>query len=255
MKQIPNIITLLNLFFGCLAVLFALQTDSIIIKLDEDYNTSFNIPEKLVWAAICIGIAACIDFLDGFVARWLKASSSLGKQLDSLSDVVSFGVAPSMIIYQLLRISFARQENGLEISIILLVPAFIIACSAAYRLAKFNIDESQQYNFKGVPTPAIGLLIASFPLILFYNSMPQIANFFANKWFLYGVIISLSWLMLTNIPMIGLKFMSYKFKDNIPKVILASIAVISAIFLHWLAVPVIFISYILISLFTKKSIA
>lgn len=256
MKQIPNIITLLNLFFGCLAVVFALQTESVIIYLNEDYNSSFNIPERLTWAAICIGIAAVVDFLDGFVARWLHASSEMGKQLDSLSDVVSFGVAPSVILYQLLRFSFAREENGLETSITWLLPAFLLGCAAAYRLAKFNIDKSQQYNFKGVPTPAIGLLVASFPLILHYNaSFFGIGNLFINKWFLYALILLLSWLMLSDIPIIGLKFSNYTLKDNFPKLALAAIAIVAAIFLHWLAVPVIFISYILISLFNKKSIA
>src|SRR6185437_4285729 len=138
MKQIPNIFTLLNLFFGCMAVVFALQTNSIIFYMNDQYNTSFNIPEKMSWAAICIIIAAVIDFLDGFVARLLKATSEMGKQLDSLSDVVSFGVAPAVILYQLLRFSFAREENGLNISIVWLLPAFILSCAAAYRLAKFN---------------------------------------------------------------------------------------------------------------------
>src|SRR5664279_4127692 len=118
MKQIPNIFTLLNLFFGCMAIVFALQTDSVIIYVNDEFNSSFNIPEKLSWAAICIIIAALIDFFDGFVARLLHSASSLGKQLDSLSDVVSFGVAPGIIIYQLLRLSFAREENGLDISIV-----------------------------------------------------------------------------------------------------------------------------------------
>ncbi|MEO6894485.1 MAG: CDP-alcohol phosphatidyltransferase family protein, partial [Ginsengibacter sp.] len=112
MKQIPNIFTLLNLFAGCMAIVFALQTNSVIFYLNDQYVSSFNIPEKLSWAAICIIIAAVIDFLDGFVARLLKATSEMGKQLDSLSDVVSFGVAPSVILYQLLRFSFAREENG-----------------------------------------------------------------------------------------------------------------------------------------------
>ncbi|HEV8079836.1 MAG TPA: CDP-alcohol phosphatidyltransferase family protein, partial [Chitinophagaceae bacterium] len=137
MKQIPNIFTLLNLFFGCLAIVFALQTESVIIYVNDEFSgSSFNIPEKLAWAGIFIFIAAIIDFLDGFVARLLHATSLIGKQLDSLSDVVSFGVAPAVIIYQLLRLSFAKEENGLDVSIIWLMPAFILSCAAAYRLAK-----------------------------------------------------------------------------------------------------------------------
>jgi CDP-diacylglycerol--serine O-phosphatidyltransferase len=103
MKQIPNIFTLLNLVFGCIAIVFALQTNAVNIYQGEDLTTSFNMPESVTYASICIGIAALIDFLDGFVARIFKATSELGKQLDSLSDVVSFGVAPAIILYQFLR--------------------------------------------------------------------------------------------------------------------------------------------------------
>lgn len=250
--SIPNIFTLLNLFFGCMAIVFTLQTDSIIIYVNDEFNSSFNIPEKLTWGAICIFIAAFIDFLDGFVARLFHATSSLGKQLDSLSDVVSFGVAPAAIIYQLLRFSFAREENGLNISILLLVPAFIISCAAAYRLAKFNLDESQAIIFKGVPVPAIGLLVASFPLILHFNTWVAINNLLINKWFLYFLILVLSYLMVSNIRMMSLKFVDFSIKNNIPKIILLVIGILAAILVHWIAVPVIFISYIIVSLTTVK---
>ncbi len=251
-KQIPNFFTLLNLFFGCMAVVFALQTSTVVFYVNEEFNSSFNIPEKLTWAAICIIIAAVIDFLDGFVARLMKATSDLGKQLDSLSDVVSFGVAPGVIIYQLLRFSFAREENGLNISILWLVPAFILSCAAAYRLANFNLDESQALSFKGVPVPAVGLLVASFPLILHFNTINSINNLLINKWFLYSIIILLSYLMVSNIRMMSLKFPDFSFKNNVPKITLLVIAIITAIFLQWIAVPVVFIFYILLSLSTIK---
>jgi CDP-diacylglycerol--serine O-phosphatidyltransferase len=252
MKQIPNIFTLLNLFFGCMAIVFALQTNAIIIYLNDEFNSSFNIPEKLTWAAACIIIAAVIDFLDGFVARLLKATSSMGKQLDSLSDVVSFGVAPGVIIYQLLRFSFAREENGLDITILSLAPAFILSGAAAYRLARFNLDESQSYSFKGVPVPAIGLLIASFPLILHFNTIGNINSFLINKWFLYAIIIGLSYLMVSSVKMMSLKFTDFTLKNNIPKITLLIIAIITAIFLKWMAVPIVFIFYIILSLSTTK---
>ncbi len=252
MKAIPNIFTLLNLFFGCMAVVFALQTNAVIIYLNEDFSSSFNIPEKLTWAAICIIIAAGIDFLDGFVARLLHATTSLGKQLDSLSDVVSFGVAPGVILYQLLKFSFAREENGLDVSIIWLAPAFILSCAAAYRLAKFNLDDSQSLFFKGVPVPAVGLLIASFPLILHFNTIGSINNLLINKWLLYALIILLSYLMMSNIRMMAFKFPDYTVRNNVPKIVLLAVAIITAIFLQWLAVPVVFLVYILISLSTSK---
>jgi CDP-diacylglycerol--serine O-phosphatidyltransferase len=236
-----------------MAIVFALQTNSIIIYMNDQFNTSFNIPEKISWAAICIIIAAVIDFLDGLIARLLKATSEMGKQLDSLSDVVSFGVAPAIILYQLLRFSYAREENGLDISIILLVPAFILACGAAYRLAKFNLDTDQQFSFKGLPVPAAGLLVASFPLILHFNLINSINALIINKWFLYAAIIILSYLMVSNHRMMSLKFPDFSIKKNIPKIILLVIAIIAAIFLQWIAVPVVFIVYVLLSLTIFKS--
>src|SRR5205809_7648905 len=127
MKHIPNIFTLLNLFFGCLAIVLALQTENIIIYTDDQFASSFNIPEKLSYAALFLYAAAVVDFLDGFVARFFKSCSELGKQLDSLADVVSFGVAPGVIFYQLLRMSFIREENGLDVSVLWLLPAFLFA--------------------------------------------------------------------------------------------------------------------------------
>ena len=252
MRQIPNIFTLLNLFFGVMAIIFALQTNTVIIYIDQQYNSSFNIPEKLTWASICILIAALIDFLDGFVARLLKATSELGKQLDSLSDVVSFGVAPAVIIYQLLRFSFAREENGLEVTIAALMPAVLIAMAAAYRLGRFNIATDQQHGFKGVPVPAVGILVASFPLILHFNSLPGVNQLLMNKWFLYGCIVTVSYLMISTIPMMSLKLPDYTVKNNIPVIILIVIALLAALFLHWVAVPIVFIIYILISIINSK---
>src|SRR4051812_12146805 len=115
MKQIPNIFTLLNLFFGCMAIIATVQT-GLTIGMDANGQQIVEIPEKIYLASLFIGIAAVIDFLDGFVARLLNASSEMGKQLDSLADVVSFGVAPGMIVYQFLRLSFAQQEGGLDTS-------------------------------------------------------------------------------------------------------------------------------------------
>ena len=145
--------------------------------------------------------------MDGFVARLLKASSEIGKQLDSLADVVSFGVAPGLIVYQFLRLSYAQQENGLDISTLWLLPAFIIPCAGAYRLARFNIDTAQSNGFKGVPIPAAGLLIASFPLIYWitYDAIFWIIPVLINKWFWYGVIIIVSWLMISIIANDGIE--------------------------------------------------
>lgn len=253
MKQIPNLFTLLNLFFGCIAIVFALQTESIIMYTNDEFTSSFNIPEKLSYAALFIFASAIVDFFDGFIARFFRVCSEMGKQLDSLADVVSFGVAPGVILYQLLRISLIREESGLDASVIWLLPAFILSCASAYRLAKFNLDTSQHYGFKGVPTPAVGLLIASFPLMLHYSGgYININQWLINKWVLYTLIIVLSWLMVSNLPIMAIKFQDYTLKNNLPKVVLLTISVIAILLLQWLAIPVIFIAYIILSLLLKN---
>jgi CDP-diacylglycerol---serine O-phosphatidyltransferase len=251
MKQIPNLFTLLNLFFGCIAIVFILQTgESLIMQDGGSWVAQF--PEKIWWGSIFIGIAAIIDFLDGFVARLFNATSAMGKQLDSLADVVSFGVAPAMILYQLLRIAYIQEETGLDTSIIALLPAFIFPCAGAYRLARFNIDKSQVSGFKGVPIPAAGLVVASFPLILFGSQSFELNTLFTNKWLLYAVILVLSLLMVSRLPLIALKFSDFSVKNNLPKIILLGLSVIAIAFLQWLAVPVIFILYIIVSLFFRE---
>ena len=253
MKQIPNIFTLLNLFLGCIAIVFALQTESFLINVNEDYSSSFNLPEKLTYASFFIFAAAIVDFLDGFVARLFKATSALGRQLDSLADVVSFGVAPGVILYQLLRISYMKEESGLDSSIIYLLPAFIYSCAGAYRLGRFNIDTSQSFGFKGVPIPAAGLVVASFPLILHgTNELININEWLINKWVLYIIIALLSWLMVSKLPMMALKFKDFSVKNNLPKIILLVIGIVAALLLQWLAVPVVFIVYIILSLTFKE---
>ena len=251
MKQIPNIFTLLNLILGCMAIVCILQ-NGISIQYTADGAQYIDIPEKIALASLFIGLAAVVDFLDGFVARLFNATSEMGKQLDSLADVVSFGVAPSMIIYQFLRMSFAREEGGVEVSYWWLVPAFIIAAAGAYRLARFNIDNSQQYGFKGVPIPAAGLLIASFPLIYWNSANEAIINLLLNKWFLYAVIIAVSWLMISRLPLMAMKFKNLSVQDNLPKIILVVFSIVAIVFLQWLAVPVIFIGYIILSLLFKN---
>ncbi len=271
-KQIPNLFTLLNLVFGCMAIVAILQNGLVIqtipasAQLEEladkvwmqplnfaDGTQLIYLSENLVWASIFIFAAAVIDFLDGFVARLFKATSEMGKQLDSLADLVSFGVAPSLIMYQLLRFSMIRNEGAFQASIWLLLPAFLIACAGAYRLARFNIDPSQSYGFKGVPIPAAGILIASFPLMLHQgSSWFDINDLLGNQWILYAIIVVVSWLMVSTLPLMALKFKDFSFKNNVPKFILLAIAVVAAVLLGWLAVPLVFIAYIILSLIIKQ---
>lgn len=251
MKQIPNIFTLLNLFFGCLAIVSIMQT-GLTLSVDSNGENLVVIPERIYMAGVFIGLAALVDFLDGFVARFLKASSELGKQLDSLADTVSFGVAPGLIAYQFLRLSFAQQPDGLDISIAWLLPAFVLPCAGAYRLARFNIDSSQSKGFKGVPVPAAGLLFASFPLVYWYSNNETIIRILLNKWFWYGTILLVSYLMVSRLPMLALKFNGFSVKKMLPFIIMALIAIAGALSFGWLAVSLTFIAYVILSLLFKK---
>lgn len=246
MKQVPNLFTLLNLLSGCIAIVLILQTGETIVVMDNMGATQVTLPEKIWQGSLFIFAAAIIDFLDGFLARALKAHSEMGKQLDSLCDVVSFGVAPGLILYQLLRIGYAQEADGLNVSMLALLPAFIFTCAAAWRLAKFNVSTDQSDSFRGVPTPSAALLVASFPLIIWYESL-GLQRYFINVWILYGIILLVSYLMVSNIRLMALKFRDFSFGNNSLKYILLILSVISIIFLKWMAAPVIFILYILIS--------
>lgn len=254
MKQIPNIFTLLNLVFGCLAIVFTLQ-NGIIATSDETGSPLLVVPEKIWLASLFIGLAAVIDFLDGFVARLLNAGSEMGKQLDSLSDLVSFGVAPGMIAYQFLRLSVARGEDGLDASYIWLLPAFILPAAAAWRLARFNLDNSQAYSFKGMPVPTVGLFFASLPLIYWNVNEEWVLRLLLNKWFMLGLILLFSWLMVSSIPLMSLKFKDFSFKNNMPKYLLALVSLAAIFLLKWLAVPAIVAAYVLVSLLFKNKTA
>lgn len=249
LKQIPNLFTLLNLAAGFLAIIFCLQTGETILN-QQDGEWKIYLPERIWWASVCVGIAAVVDFLDGFVARLFKATSEMGKQLDSLADVVSFGVVPGLIMYQLLRISFAQQPSGLDTSMAWLLPALLIPLAAAWRLARFNIDTTTREGFEGMPTPAAGLFIASLPFLTLYNPF-GIQALLLNHWLLYGITLGVSWLMVSRLPLLNLKFKNFRFAENQSRFILLGIAIIAIPLLGWLSVPIIFISYILVSLLLK----
>ena len=253
-KQIPNIFTLLNLICGCIAIVYTMQ-NGITIHYNGEGAQFIDLSEKMWMASLFIGIAALIDFLDGFVARLFNASSEMGKQLDSLADVVSFGVAPSMIVYQFLRMSFASAEGGINTNVFLLVPAFLIAGAGAYRLARFNLTSTQQYGFKGVPIPAVGLLISSLPLIYWNATDETVLNILLSKWFLYGLIFIVSWLMVSKLPLMDLKFKNLSLKSNLPKYFIIIFSIVAGIIFQWLAAPIIFIAYIILSLLFKNKTA
>lgn len=252
-QQIPNIITLLNLLFGCLAIVSCFQFGTV-ASISDTGDMLIEIPEKLFMASLFIGIAAVVDFFDGFVARLLKVSSEMGKQLDSLADVVSFGVAPACIVYQFLRLALANDVNALSTSNWLFVPAFLIPMAGAYRLARFNLDQTQSTYFKGVPIPMIGLLTAAFPLIYWQPSCGVISKLLLSPIFWYGYIIMVSYLMVMTRPMLALKSLSGKNKLTLPLGLLAIEVVLTAFFFKWYAIPFGFIGYCIVSLIYPKTI-
>ena len=253
-KQIPNLITLLNLFFGCLAILSAVEA-STLFTLDETGGTVIiPIPASIFYASLYIGLAGLMDFLDGYAARFFNVSSEMGKQLDSLADVVSFGVAPAFIVFQFLKYSNSSEIGALSIPNIWLYAAFLIPMAGAYRLARFNIDAAQTTYFKGVPIPMIGILTAAFPLIYWNSNSPIIHSLFKTPLFWYAYILLVSILMVMKVPMLALKGFGNKKQLIIPLLIVLLEVVATAYFYNWLAIPFGFIGYCLVSLLYKKTI-
>ncbi|HUX55632.1 MAG TPA: CDP-diacylglycerol--serine O-phosphatidyltransferase [Bacteroidales bacterium] len=213
MKYIPNLITSLNLTSGFIAIIFASNGD-------------------LVTASWLILAAMIFDFLDGFSARLLKAYSAMGKELDSLADVVSFGVAPGLIIYQMLNDSLSLyapmivNSGGVKVSLILIIPAIMSVC-AALRLAKFNIDTTQATSFKGLPTPANAIAVITLVLASHYSQSIIFNSLTGSTLFLIAFTLIFSLLMVSRIPLLSLKVSDLKIKGNEGRYILAVLVIIS----------------------------
>jgi CDP-diacylglycerol---serine O-phosphatidyltransferase len=245
MKQLPNILTLGNLFCGAMAIIFILYAPQYIAEFNGTEYTITN-PAPVYWASALVVLAGLFDFLDGLVARWLQLQSPFGKELDSLADVISFGLVPGMIFFRLLRSAYMSMPDVFDISYFNLAPALLIPCFAAYRLAKFNLDTRQSENFIGMPTPAVGLLVASFPLIILYNPF-NLAHFLQNIWVLYTIILVLCYLMVAEIPMMSLKFKTLQMSHNWPRLLLLLIAIVGAPLMSFATVPFVFVCYVLLS--------
>ena len=228
-RHIPNGITSLNLFSGCVAIVAA-------------FNGQFQV------AAGFIVLAAIFDFFDGLAARSLKAYSDIGKELDSLADMVSFGVAPSVIFFKLIQVGLGF-ETGFIASYIPYV-AFIIAVFSALRLAKFNIDTRQTTSFIGLPTPANALFLLSFGLY-FESNLPY-KEMVTNPWVLIAVAAIFSWLLVAEIPMFAMKIKSLKLKGNEVRYSFIGLSVVLIIVLQQMALLGIIPLYILVSLLTQK---
>ncbi len=245
-KHIPNFITLLNLFSGCIAVLFAV-------------NGVFEMTAFFVFLGIIF------DFFDGFAARLLNVKSELGLQLDSMADMVTSGLVPGVVMFKLLEMSFSGRWssdihiangsflNDLKISSFIPLLGFIVTLGSGYRLAKFNIDENQTESFIGLPTPANALLIISLPLILMYHNNDVLNAFILNQWFLLAVTFLSAFLLNCKLELFALKFKSWNFKDNIIRYIFIIICLVLLATLKFLAVPAIIIFYIALSVFNSVS--
>ena len=234
MKQIPNLITSLNLASGFLSIIFILSGN-------------------IIAASWLILAAMVFDFLDGFVARALKAYSELGKELDSLADLVSFGVAPGLIIYRFLSSSIGTGSQSVfnfsepTSYVLFLIPAIMPVC-AALRLAKFNLDTTQTNSFKGLPTPANALAVITFVIGGYFSGSSFISAFMASPVWLTILSLFLSIMMVTRIPLLSLKFKDLKIKGNEGRYILIILcaAIISIFGIG--SIPVIIPLYIFVSL-------
>jgi CDP-diacylglycerol--serine O-phosphatidyltransferase len=216
LKHIPNALTCLNLLCGCIGIVFVLE--------------AYPVPAAyFVWAA-CV-----FDFFDGFAARWLKASSPIGKELDSLADMVSFGVLPSVMMYSWL----GKESDHAYLPFI----AFTIAIFSALRLAKFNIDERQTTSFIGLPTPANALFLTALPFL-----PESILIFTQQTWVLVAIILVFSLLLVAEIELFALKFKNFGWRGNELRFAFLGVALILIVVLNKSSLPAIILLYVLLSL-------
>lgn len=213
-KKIPNWLTLINLLLGCMAIVY-LFYDHVTIRAvaqggyeeggifdGRAVSLTFRYGQMHI-AALIVIFAVFFDFLDGFAARLFDATSARGKQLDSLADLVTFGVAPGIMLYYLTATSFFGTSIALEIGIWAFMPAFFYTLMAAWRLARFNVTESKPY-FEGLPVPAAAIAVAALPLIAFHQEA-FLSDWIQNPWVMYGIIFGLGLLMQSRLPLIALK--------------------------------------------------
>lgn len=206
------------------------------------------------WAAYLIFLAAFFDLLDGMAARVLSLNSPFGKELDSLADMISFGFVPGLILFKLFQQSdFSSWALPLTVIQFIQFFPFIVTVFSALRLAKFNLDTRQSSSFIGLPTPANTLLIVSLPMILTLAS-PELSAFLLNPFFLLFLSVFLSYLLVSEIPLFALKFKNVSLKENLYQYILLIATLVLVPLLSWMAVPIIFVFYFLLSFFGKRSV-
>ena len=236
-KHIPNTITLGNLLSGTIGAIAAV-------------NGNFEI------AALSVAIGVVLDFFDGFFARMLNVSGELGKELDSLADMVTSGVVPGIVMFSLLQENalnlFEKSADTLHLASFSTgyLPYFglLLTLAACYRLAKFNIDTRQTDSFIGMPTPAMSLFVVSLPLIPIYSDNQLFIDLIQNNYFLVGITLVLSFLMNAEIPLFSLKFKNYAIKENMLKYVFLILSLGMLMVLEVIAIPLVIILYVLLSI-------
>jgi len=237
-SSIPNFITSLNIVCGSIAIVLALESH-----------------HYLQISALFLGLAAIFDFCDGLAARLLKAYSPLGKELDSLADMISFGLAPGVILYQLMKISLFTENFSFcfckldIVSVLFLMSTVLIPVFSGLRLAKFNIDTRQTENFIGLATPANALMIVAFSLAWsFQKESAFVQNYVLNSWVLLTLAILSSFLLISPLPMFSLKIKKFKSKENIIRLIFILSSILFVILFGWIGTIGIIPIYIILSL-------
>ena len=228
-KHIPNLITLLNLFSGCIALIFAFKSD-------------------FAMAFYFVSLGRFLDFFYGFFARLFKVSSPLGLQLDSLADMVTSGVVPGLVMFQMMS-SNTSTEGIMQFFPFL---GFIIALGSCYRLANFNIDTRQTDSFIGLPTPANALFILSLPLVLQFSESLFVLELLTNQWFLLIITLLSAYMLNAEIPLFSLKIKKFSFKQNALQVIFLILSVLLLIFFRYLGIPLLILLYVLLSVANNK---
>lgn len=227
-QHIPNAITCGNLVSGCLSILFL----------------THNMPVK---AAIMIFVAGLFDFLDGFAARLLHAHSPIGADLDSLSDVVSFGVAPGFIMFWLMSRSFDLPQWCIAGINVLPCLAFLLPVFSAIRLAKFNIDNTQKTTFRGIPAPGMAIFIASLPLAL--SQVHHLKDGVLSYWACLGIALIFSFMMVSRLRFFSFKMKSAKWNGNEVRWIFLLVTITSFVIFKWISLPFVMMFYVLLSIF------
>mgnify|MGYP000857563885 CR=1 FL=1 len=236
-RHIPNLFTLSNLFCGCCALVFTL----------------YGLTTLAVWFVFGCFV---FDYADGMAARMLGISSPLGKQLDSLADVVSFGVVPGAMLYMLVRdascgVIFSNMDAPLVCPAAL--PAFVLSTFAAMRLGKFNIDTRQSRYFIGLSTPACTVFVLGLALTAYHDRF-GLKELLENPWLIYTLIALLSWLMNSEVPMFGMKIKAFDLRSNAFSLVFLAVFVLLVVFIKELAFSAVIVFYVLISIFMKNKV-